>query len=239
MSLKALLSVEPETVAVNDGASTAAQLVLESPSVVRALLRSAVAALSLTVAAPSDQEIAPEQLAEAIRLAADGKAADRFLDAYVVQPRAGWGNGPLIGVFSTPFARVVRTALAARRQNAAFDVADISTELLAPELLIVAVSQKGWPDETMTATVQSVTLIRADPTNEVVTEPSRKTDLTPEDRTFYGIRGSEPGVVAHFPMSALTPGIAIRVTFDQTARGISGSATCRQCVVPIDLRRIR
>lgn len=142
-------------------------------------------------------------------------------------------------MFSTPFARVVRTALAARRQNAAFDVAETNKELLAPELLVVAVSQKGWPDETMTATVQSVTLIHTAAANEVGTEPTRKIDLTPEDRTFYDIPGSEPGVVAHFPMSALTPGTAISVTFDRTARGMSGSATCRQCVVPIDLRRIR
>ncbi len=56
--------------------------------------------------------------------------------------------------------------------------------------------------------------------------------------TFYGIRGSEPGAWwPIFRMSALTPGTAIRVTFDRTARGTSGSATCRQ--VPIDLRSIR
>jgi hypothetical protein len=40
-----------------------------------------------------------------------------FLDAYVVQTRAGWGNGPLIGSFSTPFARVVHAALAARKKG--------------------------------------------------------------------------------------------------------------------------
>lgn len=57
-----------------------------------ALLRSAVAALSLTFAAPSvAQEVAstmgPEQLAEALRLVADDKVAGRFLDTYIVQPR--------------------------------------------------------------------------------------------------------------------------------------------------------
>jgi hypothetical protein len=59
----------------------------------------------------------PESVDEAIRLAADEKATAMFLDAYVVQTRAGWGNGPLIGSFSTPFARVVHAALAARKKG--------------------------------------------------------------------------------------------------------------------------
>jgi hypothetical protein len=58
----------------------------------------------------------PESIDEAIQPAADEKATVKFLDAYVVQTRAGWGNGPLIGRFSTPFARVVQAALAAPRR---------------------------------------------------------------------------------------------------------------------------
>ena len=71
----------------------------------------------------------PESVDEAIRLAADDKATARFLGAYVVQTRAGWGNGPLIGSFSTPFARVVQAALAARKKGSPFATADVTPDL--------------------------------------------------------------------------------------------------------------
>jgi hypothetical protein len=72
----------------------------------------------------------PESVDEVIRLAADEKATSRLLDAYVVQTRAGWGNGPLIGSFSTPFARVVQAAVAARKKGNAFAPADVTPDSL-------------------------------------------------------------------------------------------------------------
>jgi hypothetical protein len=68
----------------------------------------------------------PESIDEAIQLAADEKATVKFLDAYVVQTRAGWGHGPLIGSFSTPFARVVQAALAARKRGSSFATAEVT-----------------------------------------------------------------------------------------------------------------
>jgi hypothetical protein len=100
----------------------------------------------------------PEHVEEALRLAADEKAAARFLNGYVVQTRAGWGNGPLIGSFSTPFSRVVQAALSARRRAAPFVRGDVPAELLAPEFHVVATTQKGWPDDTTVASVQAIVL---------------------------------------------------------------------------------
>jgi hypothetical protein len=90
----------------------------------------------------------------------------------------------------------------------------------------------------MQANVQSITLIQHEETKELVTEPIQTRELTPEDRAFYAV-GSVPGVLVRFPLSVLTRSAAIRVRFDRTARGVSGSTTCLDCVVPIDVRRIR
>jgi hypothetical protein len=63
------------------------------------------------------EELMPESIRDAIRLGADEKASVKFLQPYTVQTRTGMGTGPLIGVWSTPFARVVLAASAARKEE--------------------------------------------------------------------------------------------------------------------------
>jgi hypothetical protein len=121
----------------------------------------------------------PESVDEAIRLAADEKATARFLDVYVVQTRAGWGNGPLIGSFSTPFARVVQAALAAPKKGNSFAPADVRPDLTAPEVHVIALAQAAATDDGMVATVLSVVLARRgskDPAD--VIQPLKTTELT-------------------------------------------------------------
>jgi hypothetical protein len=59
--------------------------------------------------------LSPAQIDDALRIAADEKGAQRFLDQYVLQTRTGLGAGPRIGWLSTPFSRVVVLALDARK----------------------------------------------------------------------------------------------------------------------------
>lgn len=77
------------------------------------LLRSLSAVIATGTAAGQQIIVimTPESVEEAIRVAADDKTARKFLDSYTAQTRAGRGNGPLIGTFSTPFARVVQAAV--------------------------------------------------------------------------------------------------------------------------------
>ncbi len=182
----------------------------------------------------------PERVNEAIRLAADEKAAARFLDAYVVQTRAGWGNGPLIGDFSTPFARVVQAAVAARRKEMPFYDSDVTADLISPELHVIALTQTAATDDGKAATVVSVTLARRgskDPTD--VIQPLKTTGLTAQYQSLTGTIPKGAGVVAVFPLSALGADSEIRVLFDRTARGVSGLATCRECAVPVNMSRVR
>src|SRR5215212_3943232 len=72
--------------------------------------------------------LTPEHVEEAIRLSADDAGTRRFLQAYVIQSRAGWGNGPPIGWLSTPFARVVQAARAARSTGRSFAASDVSPD---------------------------------------------------------------------------------------------------------------
>src|SRR5215204_3474990 len=157
----------------------------------RHLLFSILLAVFLAASETAAQQVivtmTPESVDEAIRLAADEKATARLLDAYVVQTRAGWGNGPLIGSFSTPFARVVQAALAARKKGSAFAAGDVTPDLIAPELHVIALAQTAASDDGMIATVLSVVLGRRgskDPAD--VIQPLRTTELTAQYQSLVG-----------------------------------------------------
>lgn len=131
--------------------------------------------------------------------------------------------------------------MAACRKATPVGVSDVPAELPAPELhVVVATSQKGWPDDAMIATVQSVVLTMPGTTRPPsIVQPQRTEELTTNIEPFYGIPSTEPGIVAIFPLTALTPDSVIRVTFDRPARGFTGLSMCRECVIPVDLRRAR
>jgi hypothetical protein len=206
----------------------------------RVALSLLAALLTVPTLADSQQVLAlnPEAVDEAIQLAADDKAVNLFLERYIVQTRAGWGDGPLIGRFSTPFARVVQVALAARKRGEVFTAASVAPELLAPELHVVAMTQKALSmNDDGVATVQSVVLGSREKPNDLV-PPLKTIALTAEYQKTYGTTLTGPGVVAIFPLAALTAHPEIHVAFDRIARG-SPSAMCFECVVPINLSRIR
>jgi len=97
------------------------------------------------------------------------------------------GNGPLIGSFSTPFARVVQAALAARKKGNSFAPADVTPDLTAPELHVIALAQTAATDDGMVATVLSVMLARRgskDPAD--VIQPLKTNELTAQYQSLAG-----------------------------------------------------
>jgi hypothetical protein len=182
----------------------------------------------------------PQRIEEAIELAADERAAERFLDAYVIQSRTGWGNGPRIGVFTTPYARVVRAALLARKNARPFTASDLNCELLAPELHVIAVKEAPATDNTAAAVIAAVLVRRRDVKTSVV-EIQRLSfaPLTKEYEERYGKTIERPATVTVFPLSALDGANEMLTIFDRTARGSSAMSGCMECAVPFDPTRIR
>lgn len=184
--------------------------------------------------------ITPERIEEAIQLAADEKVSRKFLDAYVLQSRTGWGNGPLIGTFSTPFARVLQAALAARKQGKPFTAGDVAPEIVAPELHVIATSQEAGLDATNIASVQSVAVTRRGNTSASdAVQPIRTIELSKDYQSLYGAAFPRPGIVAVFPLTVVAADHEIHVVFDRMAKGSSASAMCKDCAVPFPINRIR
>jgi hypothetical protein len=181
-----------------------------------------------------------ERIEEAIQLAADDQAAAKFLAAYVVQRRAGWGDGPLIGCFSTPFSRVVQAALAARKSGEALKPTDVKPEVVAAELHVIATSQTPTDALIKVGQVQSVGLATKGSTSPGgLVAPIKTLELTTDYQNLHGTTFQGTGVVAVFPLTVLTTGAEIHVEFDQMVRGSTALSMCRRCAVPLNLSRIR
>ena len=177
----------------------------------------------------------PAQIEEAIRLANDEKAARAFLLNYVVQARSGMGTGPLLGYVSTPFARVVRAALVARAKGTAFDAADVTSDLISPQLDVLVLNQSAAYSD-LNATVQSVSITVG---NQAI-EPESTKAATPVQYRLFGLKEeSERGIVAVFPLEAATSGNTIRVTYSQVVRGSSAITNCQSCSAPFFSARLR
>jgi len=93
-------------------------------------------------------------------------------------------------------------------------------------------------DETKAATVVAVKLsVRGG--NAPPIEPLKTVALTDDYQKLTGVKLDRSGVVALFPLAALAPNAEIHVTFDQVARAPSPSTMCQECIVSINLARIR
>jgi hypothetical protein len=183
--------------------------------------------------------LSPAQIDDALRMAADEKAALRFLDQYVLQTRTGLGAGPRVGCLSTPFSRVVVFALDARKAGQPLNSANVPVEVLLPEVLVIAVSQPAANADNALANVEEVAIgKRVDGKVVDILLPLRVRQPSAREREQYELDGTAR--VAIFDRDALAPSfdaevpnVVVRVRFDRVARGTSPLTACKECVVPV------
>ena len=114
--------------------------------------------------------------------------------------------------------------------------------LFEPEVHVVALFQPALAlaDDKAIATVQSVTLAPGSSHNPTdVIMPTKVVELSDDYQRLIGIKADRGGVLAIFPLASLTSGTEIRVVFDRIARAPSPSCMCRECIVRLNIGRIR
>lgn len=183
--------------------------------------------------------LSQREIEEALRLASDEKAARKFLQSYVVQTRTGLGPGPLLGYFSTPFARIVLGSLAARKDGKTFASTDVTPDLLVPELHVLVLSQTAAYDP-VPATIQAVTIRpRNSNSPDAEIQPLTIVAVTKEHYALYEVTQGNGATLASFPLTAVAAGNDIRVVFSHVVRGSSALTNCKDCAVPLGVTRIR
>jgi len=186
----------------------------------------------------------PERIAEAIKAGEAAKDRDKP-GYYRIQLRSGWGNGPLIGFFSTPFSRVMAAANAAKRKYKSLSPAEVTGEMIAPEIVVYAPSAV---EETGTglAAKQKIVSVEAvvvppmgSKDRSKAIHPIRTSEMTEEYQNLFGAKSSGKGMIAVFPLSVLTEENEIHIVFDALRTGQGILHMCTDCAVQFKLDKIR
>ena len=177
----------------------------------------------------------PEMIASAI---ASGANAKKDIGLYPLQERSGFGNGPLVGFFTTPFSRVARASYDAKRTYKPFTQADVTAEMVAPELHIYGTSTVS--DGTIVNVEAIVVMPRKskDPSNAI--QPSKSDLIADEYKNRMGWTGKGRSMMAVFPLTVLSEDNEAHVVFDGRLPGTSMvKGLCSDCAVPFKLKDVR
>lgn len=205
------------------------------------VIAAVVAMISIARVQTAPQVIAqmsPQQIEEAIKLGSNEREAKRFLDNYRLRPRAFGSAGPTIGIFSTPFSRVVMLAADARDKYATVTAESIPKELLAPEVHVHV-----WPHQLETApdiaSVRAVVLMPKGSRNRSeAIAPVRMSESVTNYSNLFGATWKGTGALAVFPISEFKEGREVRIVFDKSIP-VVGIKSCDDCGVEIKLGKVK
>jgi hypothetical protein len=200
----------------------------------RSSLWSIVVLLGFAVCAQAQivTDMTPELIQEAIAKGGSG--------LYKLQERTIWGNGPELGYFTTPYSRVALAAALARTHNKPFTPADVTPDMLRPELHVYAVSQAVYGNKNEIANVKAVVVMPykgKDPS--AVTEPTRTEEVTGEYWSLMGAAAKGRRMMAVFPLVVVNETNELRVVFDRYVPGSSSIKGCTDCGVRFELEKVR
>ena len=200
----------------------------------RTALRCAVVLVGFAVHAQAQvvTDMTPALVQEAIASGGSG--------LYKLQERTIWGDGPELGYFTTPYSRVALAAALARKAGKPFAPADVTPDMLLPELHVYATSQAIYGNKNRIANVEAVIILpEGSKDRSAAIQPTRITDVAEELRSLVGARTGGRSVMVVFPLSALNEHNELQVEFDRHVPGSSSIKGCTECSVRFKLDKVR
>ena len=158
---------------------------------------------------------------------------------YKIQEQSIWGDGPVLGYVTTPYSRVALEAALARKHGKPYTTADVTPDMLRPELHVYATSQAVYGNKNRIANVTKVVVMpyqSRDPSAAI--QPTRTAEVTDE---YWNLMGAAKGrnMMAVFPLSVLRGDNEIRVVFDRHVPGSSEIKGCTDCGARFILDKVR
>jgi hypothetical protein len=203
-------------------------------------------------------EMTPQAIAEAIKAGEKGDVSDG-----VITKSSGWSWGSIhIATFSTPYMRVAMAAKQAKKAYKKFTPADVTPEMIAPELHVYAWSQLNGANQPSHAPIggapigDSAAAGAVNVTTIVITprkgkqeekmaaaiHPTRFERMPVVWQNLFGAQIDAVGMVATFPLSALSEDNEVHVIYDKPATmgtNALGGRHCDDCSAGFSLRNVR
>ena len=172
-------------------------------------------------------DITPEQIREAI---AYGNSA-KELSAYKIQYNSVLTlTFVVFGSYTTPFLRVALAANTAKKRYVRFTETDVTPEMTANEIHVLA------PSIPLGARVANVETVVVTPINSrdlsQTVQPKRMFEVNAEYKNLFGFTGQGRGMLAVFPLDVWRDGNEVHLVFDQFPGGTD-------CKVKIRVDKIR
>src|ERR1700687_1697063 len=207
----------------------------------KAASRCLVVAITLVVVVAAQAQIVQDMTPERIREAIAFGARAKELSPYKIQEKARWSWPPLIAVYTTPFVRAALAANVAKRHYKQFTEADVTSEMIAPEIHVYAPSQHT--EGTSIANVETIVVLPYNSKdNSQAVHPIRMNEASEQYKNLFGFSGEGRGMRAVFSLEVWREDNELHVVFD---RGIPGSqglgavGGCANCKSRIYLNKIR
>ena len=200
-----------------------------------------VLAAAVSFIAPSHAQIVKEMSPELIREAIVFGMKVKVVEPYRIQEKAHWSWPPLIGVYTTPYLRVALAANNAKRHYKQFSEADVTREMIAPEIHVYASPQPLQGAEI--ANVETIVVLpkRSRDLSQAI-HPIRMSEASEEYKNLFGFSGQGRGMLAVFPIDIWREDNEIHVVFDRgipSSQGSSAVGGCTDCKSNIYLSKIR
>jgi hypothetical protein len=163
------------------------------------------------------------------------------LRPYKIQEKARLSWPPLIAVYSTPFLQVALAANGAKLRYQRFTEADVTHEMIAPEIDVYAPAQPS-PDAVIANVVTLVLLPHDSKDTSQAVHPTRTSDPSEEYKNLFGFRAEGRGIYAALPLDVWLESNDVHVVFDRGIPSSQGSGKlggCTDCKSRIYLEKIR
>lgn len=191
---------------------------------------------TLTCFAEVERVMTPSKIEEAIQY---GKNGDLNLKHYRIQEKSAWGKGPLVGYFTTPFARVAFAAKQAYEEYRTFSIDDVTDDMIEPMLHVYGTS-RVQDGSLVSAKVIVIMPYKNEDLSKVV-KPSIVRTLDEEYYNLFGASWEGQSLMAVFPLSLLSESNEVHVVFDAELNTGSSVAKCccKDCKMRFDLDKVR
>jgi hypothetical protein len=187
-----------------------------------------------TVNAAVVKDMTPEMIAQAIQLGAAGVES-----CYPLKFGGGIKPAVHIGCVSTPFSRVAGAAAKAKKAYKPFTAADVTPEMIAPVIHVLAFSQKSNPRPM--ADRSDVVAVVVGPADGKpgdlagVIQPIESEAIDENFQNAYGATLDGKGMRAVFPIDVVTNKNELRVVFTDKLCAYGGFNSKREeCRVSFD-----
>lgn len=162
-------------------------------------------------------EMTPEKVREAL-------AQEKGETCFPLKTDTPMGmSSTYLGCYTTPFSRVAQAAQAAKKKYKAFTEADVTPEMIAPHLEVLAPSLDRVGNRAGRANVEAVVIMpKKSKDRAAAIQPLKSEEMTSEYKNLMGATFEGRGMRAVFPLSVLSDANEVHVVFDEKACIVGG-----------------